>query len=79
MVVVFDSEETKQEKCELPIQSYKEESIDSTIESPDVIPADSQGKKSISFLPFLPHQAMLPPSVVGNRLTESRLLGSFIS
>ncbi|CAL1291261.1 unnamed protein product [Larinioides sclopetarius] len=37
-----DSEETKQEKCELPIQSYKEESIDSTIESPDVIPADSQ-------------------------------------
>ncbi|XP_055943583.1 nephrin-like isoform X3 [Argiope bruennichi] len=37
-----DSEETKQEKCELPIQNYKEESIDSTIESPDVIPADSQ-------------------------------------
>ncbi|XP_035226693.1 uncharacterized protein LOC118199021, partial [Stegodyphus dumicola] len=36
------SEETKQEKCEIPIQSYKEESNDSTIESPDVIPADSQ-------------------------------------
>lgn len=31
-------------RCELPIQNYKEESIDSTIESPDVIPADSQGK-----------------------------------
>lgn len=29
-------------RCEIPIQSYKEESIDSTIESPDVIPADSQ-------------------------------------
>ncbi|GFT47587.1 uncharacterized protein NPIL_700571 [Nephila pilipes] len=39
---LLNSEETKQEKCELPIQSYKEESIDSTIESPDVIPADSQ-------------------------------------
>ncbi|KAF8777075.1 Kin of IRRE-like protein 2 like protein [Argiope bruennichi] len=74
-----DSEETKQEKCELPIQNYKEESIDSTIESPDVIPADSQGKKSISFLPSLPHQAMLPPSGVGNRLTEILLQNSFIS
>ncbi|XP_071041032.1 cell surface glycoprotein MUC18 isoform X5 [Parasteatoda tepidariorum] len=37
-----DSEDSKQEKCEIPIQNYKEESIDSTIESPDVIPADSQ-------------------------------------
>lgn len=30
-------------RSEVPLQSYKDESIDSTIESPDVIPSDSQG------------------------------------
>ena len=44
MLLFFNS------RCEIPIQSYKEESIDSTIESPDVIPADSQSK--LNFLQY---------------------------
>ncbi|XP_054713696.1 nephrin-like [Uloborus diversus] len=37
-----DAEETKQVKSEMPLQNYKDDSLDSTIESPDVIPSDSQ-------------------------------------